>query len=97
MLKYKCCHYCYEKIYAEDTETAHIWPQICGYACMHNGYVHLRIDHTIEKNIKILEDMGFAVSHETDKQIKVRMNGLMLDADREYAFCIDKPRHCHAV
>ena len=97
MSKYKCCMYCYEQICHEDIETAHLWPTLCGYAFKSDGYLTLKLDHSLEEELEILEYLGFVTTHETNEEMIVRMEGVFTDAEMDCSFCIDLERHSREV
>ncbi len=91
--KYKCCMHCFEDICHEAIDVAHVWPQLCGYAVKNGGLVGFKLKNYFSYELYTLEKLGFIVSHETDKELVVRLEGHLIDAEDEHAFCIDL--NCH--
>lgn len=91
--KFKCCLVCYEIIAADDVSTAELWVDLCGHSIRHDNRLRFRIDHSLNEELKILEDYGFISSHETDKEVWVKMNGYALDDSFTACFCLDDEGH----
>ena len=90
---YKCCPNCYETIDRHDSQTAYIWAQLCGYSIATNSFLKFKINHDVNGELKLLEELGFVDSHETLDELLIRVNGCFIDEELSYCFCIDDNGH----
>ena len=88
---------CYEILCHEDLDTAHLWPQLCGFAFRNESLLRFKLINNLVDEFYILEQLGFIVSHETKEEIMVRVEGGFIDCDFEYVFCIDESEHSYEV
>lgn len=91
--KFKLCVQCFQNLCDEDETTAKIWPGLCQYACDQDGYLFFKIDHSLENELLILENMGYIVSHETDEALIINIQGLSYETNLIPKFCIDIDNH----
>ena len=91
--KFVCCAICYEIIASENEKTAELWIDLCGHSIRQGNRLRFRTEYAFNDELQILEDYGFVITHETDKELWLKMNGCLLDDSYTPCFCLDQENH----
>lgn len=90
--KFCCCEKCFEFLARRSVSVAKLWVEICGEH-YRKGMLIVRLD--LESNtLEYLEKLSYITTHETDKYLFIKPNGLQWDyEEEEYFFCLDLLAH----
>lgn len=91
--RYKCCIFCHDCIFEESELAADLWIKLCGLS-IPDGYIAMELTTEFHEDLCLLEKKGFIITHETDEELQIRIEGtLQDDEDADWCFCIDDFSH----
>ncbi len=92
----QCCSHCLAEI--KNAQEAHKWEKLCELYWSQGGAVAFRLSTADE--FKYLEKYGYLVTHETDCNLLVKVQGVNYEDSESYyttIFCIDFHNHHRGV
>jgi len=86
------CEECFDYICSKDPFAAELWISICKYGYRRGNIIEVKLNNSIEKHLKLLEEDGFILTRDTLDCVQLRVNG-MYKFLGEYFYCADSYSH----
>lgn len=91
-----CCSHCFAEI--KDAQEARKWEKICELFWLNRGIVSFKL--SIGNEFQYLEENRYITTHETDKELLVKVNGINYEDSMDFystIFCLDYENHSRGV
>jgi hypothetical protein len=88
--KFICCEECFNILREKSSQCVNLWKTLCQFHL--KGEVILCFLPELPE-FRILEQMGYIVSTETDTSLAVKVNGCFFSEEGEPCFCIKGGNH----